>query len=111
MAGCTTCGGNASHITNNVVITNQTNGMNMKEYIESLGWKYIGMCGCSENKAVYTNSTIPNWKIEIAPLALRMEIWQTFSNVDGKKRGIGGPANYVEVYDYWINVERLRLTI
>jgi hypothetical protein len=75
----------------------------MRTYIEQLGWKYIGMCGCSDNKAVFINDAISGWKIEIAPMGTRMEIWQMFNGIDGKKRGTAGPMNYLNVYDYWIN--------
>lgn len=102
---CSTCGGNnvKKRNNNNSIVITTNNILPMRTYIEQLGWKYIGMCGCTDNKAVFINDSIEGWKIEIAPMGLRMEIWQMFNGIDGKKRGIGGPQNYEQVYDYWIN--------
>ena|ERR1035437_104057 len=108
------CCGNDNNLkkrnNNNIVITS-SNVLPMRTFIENLGWKYIGMCGCSENKAVFVHADIPEWKIEIAPMGSRMEIWQMFNAIDGKKRHVAGPMNYVDIYDYWYNNERDKIKI
>ena len=96
---CTSCGKGRKKM--NIVI-NSNNVLPMRTWIEQLGWYYVGKCGCSENKSMFLNNSYPEWKIEIAPLGNRMEIWRMFSPIDGKKIRVGGLQNYQDVYNHWL---------
>jgi hypothetical protein len=103
---CTSCGGNRNVKkpgNNTMAVVRNTNGLGIRDWILSLGWQYIGKCGCSENKSMYRHDKYPKWEVEISPLGDRLEMWRLFDGNDKKKKGVGGPQNYENVYTYWIN--------
>ena len=77
------------------------NNLNMVQWIESLGWKYISNCGCSGNFSIYRNDTIPNWEIQINSIKTIFKIHFRIG-IDSKKKGQAGPMNYKDAYNYWI---------
>lgn len=104
--GCASCGGN-NNVKKKPPYVNQFNQNNfipMKAYIEQLGWRFIGMCGCRDNKSMFVNDIIVGWQIHISPAGNRMGILQMFGP-DGKERHVAGGYNYQHVYQYWLGTK------
>jgi hypothetical protein len=112
-AGCTTCGGGNSgqRIETQINMSDVNENMTMKQWILSLGWYYIGKCGCADNKDMYLNNDISGFKIEISPLSDRFEVWRMFSPIDGKRIGVGGIMNYKDVYNLHVLIEAQKYKI
>jgi hypothetical protein len=73
----------------------------MKQFIESLGWKYIGDCGCSPKKMMYANSEIKNYQIWISKQWDKMFIKRKYDR-DMKNVAIANGTNYETIYKHWI---------
>ena len=75
----------------------------MIQFIEALGWVFVGICGCRENKRMYVNSDFPTWQVWVTPNNSTLQMRKKYTqSADTTLKGIGGVANYQQVYNYWI---------
>ncbi len=75
----------------------------MKQHFKSLGWVYGGMCGCQDNKEVYTHESYPDWQVWISIGGDVVQFRKSYGNSrDTKRKGTAGVRNYGEAYDYWV---------
>lgn len=79
-----------------------TDGLDMVQWIQSLGWAFISNCGCTGNYSIYQNNDIKDWQIQINGLKTIFRLHKGINGVDYKKKGQGGPINYRDAYKYWI---------
>lgn len=79
----------------------------MKEYFQSIGWVFGGMCGCRENKSIYTNPEYPEWQVWLTTQGDRCEFRKSYGNErDTSIKGRAGQMNYKDAYEYWVLNDR-----
>lgn len=103
--GC--CGGNGGRHKQSFKIVSMNNSEpTMIEYFQSLGWGYIGNCGCRENYKVYANSEYPTWQIWIHAMGNSMQMRYVYSAADIQNKFQGGLLGFKECYHHAINSEK-----
>ena len=85
-----------------VIPAQNSQDIDMRDYVLSLGWVESGSCGCGEKMAYYLNPTYPNWMIEINERRQVFRISLKINNSEYKRKGQAGPLNYMDAYQYWI---------
>jgi len=73
----------------------------IKLFIEGLGWRYLGDCGCTPKRAIFFNALYPNKQMWVGNEFLEVRKKTTGSTYD--VIGKSSFNNYEVVYDYWIN--------
>lgn len=106
--GCQSCGGGASQkfetkYTGKVAQT-------MVEWFTSLGWVYVGLCGCRENHKVFQNQAIPNWEVWVHQMGNSVQFRRVYSAADKVKKGLAGLENYKQGYEYWVLKSEIKIT-
>lgn len=106
--GCTSCGGGlnkAENIKHEGKVT-----LTMVEWFISLGWVYVGLCGCRENHKVFQHPTITNWEVWVHQLGNSVQFRRVYSAADKVKKGLAGLENYKQGYEYWVLNSEIKIT-
>ena len=73
----------------------------MKQFVESLGWKYIGDCGCSPKKMMYSNPNVQGFQLWISKQYDKMFIKKRFDR-EMKNIAVANTTNYETIYNHHI---------
>lgn len=98
--GCASCGGGGYK-----QVTQIYNGQveqTMVEWFQSLGWMYVGLCGCRENHKVFQHQEIKGWEVWVHQMGNTVQFRKVSSAADKVKKGMAGLGNYKEGYQYWV---------
>ncbi len=77
----------------------------MKQYIESLGWIYAGMCGCTNNMMVFYNQNPKyqfQWEIWMNVQQTQLQFRRRFGTRDTRIVGGANKVNFAEMYNKYL---------
>jgi hypothetical protein len=76
----------------------------MMDWLMTLGWYYVGLCGCRENFRMYINKQYPEFTIWINSDGTKMQVKRFYGGSrDATLLGIGGQDNFKTIYDFHLN--------